>query len=595
LARKSEDDWYKVALGRNTDGLGTLAKALASNRFALKDLGDKFISQINFVNKLTEVFHKSEALQLRSLTLGTTYSKFVEKNTKALENSRSNTQELTDALLTGFGQGLRDNTNELDNLIDSMNFQGQNVALLTGSMADLAGITGNSKDVQSKLVKTLESTSDDYGVANDKLVRGLATLQTQLTKMSLFGEGAVGNFADFKTALMGRTGGKGGDAMDTLLAALDPANLEQQQVLGLRPLADAIRQGNFTNEEGFEFLRKAAEHQERLLPKNDFAKAKISENLGRPVITASQNLVRLMGVSNKLSDSEKKSGDDERRTLKAQQNKVDNWYNTYAPGMHGAIVRWLPAIAAGLVTSASLGAATRGAASLKRWSKDKGIAKASAGALASKASVATVGATGASTVLARNMQSRSSALRLNRPTPLGVPTGRQGRLRNAKAGRSNRKANARPVTLAPSRSATRTTPVRAALPRAASVATRLGPAGTSLLRASGLALNFIPVIGTAAGLAMMFWPEILEGINYLRGGSDAEKEALELKKREESKTQKTNPNIDSGLKAAVNFARLSVMGDMDKRSQDEMQATLLRIEKAIIRNKPLPQQPTKVQ
>ena len=108
-------------------------KELTKNTFAigqmkssLKGLADEFQSNLNFVNKLTEVFQKSEQIQLQSLAAGTTYQQFQIKNTKALENNIVSRQEMVSFLVGGFSRGLRNLNRSTVDLADDMHLTGQN-------------------------------------------------------------------------------------------------------------------------------------------------------------------------------------------------------------------------------------------------------------------------------------------------------------------------------------------------------------------------------------------------------------------------------------------------------------------------------------
>ena len=382
MASKSEEDWYKVALGRNTDGLGTLDKAIRLNRNSLRDLGEKVLGNANVVSKLTDVITRAENIQLKALALGTNYSKFVQSNTKALKDSKSNTQALTEALMTGFDQGLRNNTDELNTLIDTMVFQGQKSTVLTGAMANIATVTGESGDIQSKLIKGLEDTNETYGVSTERLARGMASLEGQLQSFSLFGKEAVGALAGFKTALLGRTGGKGESQIDTLLASLDPSNIKQQMLLGSKPLADAIAAGNTDVGELLQRLLESGRTISSRLPSDPVARAMVADNFGRSQITATENLIDLINTGNKLTDEQKKNSSDWQNTLKFSQEKVNNFYNQLAPEMHAVVTKYLPLMIAAKAGTSLIGAGSGMMMGMAARSAARTAATAGAGTVA---------------------------------------------------------------------------------------------------------------------------------------------------------------------------------------------------------------------
>ena len=359
MARYSEEEWFKKALGRNTDKLRDLGKVITDNRDSAVSLTDSLISNANIIGGLQKSFMTSEKLQLRALSQGTTYSKFVANNTKAIDNSIVAQQAMTQVLQTSWEKGLRNNTEELNSMLGQMKFLDQNVEAMAGVFSEVAVLTGDSKDVQSNLTSTIIKTNKDYGVSMDKLGNSLQGFMSELEKYSLFGKEAVGNLASMKTSLMGMTGGKGGKQIDVLLSMLDASKIQEQALFGLTDLSKLSREGDVTTEKILAGIMKANEVTNSRLPISPVARALAADSLGRSQITAIGMLEDLLKTNNALTSEQKKNDESYKDTLKYRQTQVDSFYNTFAPGIHTAVTTFLPMMAAAAIGS-KLGMAGRG-------------------------------------------------------------------------------------------------------------------------------------------------------------------------------------------------------------------------------------------
>ena len=342
MARWDDKGWDRL-IGSNTAGLRDLTRVIEKNRDAFASVSNKIVDSFNSVGRLTEVISRSETLQLRALSLGTTYSKFVANNTKALEDTKSSTMDMTEALMGAYSLGLRRNTQELDSLIDTMEFLGQDSSILAGAMADVSLYTKESKSVQKNLIQSLENTTKDYGVATDTLVKGLNSLSKHMAKFSIYGEETVGRLGELKTAILGRTGGKGDELANTFIDALDLTNIQQQAVLGIEDTVKSFWSGD-SMDKVLETLTKDTLNLDRnRLSDDKRTRGYQVKQYGPEIVQALLNLQVYTKDYNKLTSQEKKDNEAYRDTLKNKSVYVDKFYQTYAPEMHGAITRVLPA------------------------------------------------------------------------------------------------------------------------------------------------------------------------------------------------------------------------------------------------------------
>ena len=348
MARKSEEDWYKVALGRNTDGLSTLNKAIVLNKNAARDLGVSLLANVNVVNKFSEVVKRAEKQQLKALSLGTSLNQFVEENTKAIGESIVAQQDMTEILLTSFDAGLRNNTDGLNKLLGTMKFLDQNFKLGITTFADLGAITGDSQSIQAKLAETIKTTNKDYGISQERLIRGLNSLQGTFETFNIYGPQAIESLGNLKLGLMGMTGGKdiSSKQLDIWLGMADAMNIQQQTMLGiLEPMKD-IRDGTATAAQQRSTIMKVGKEFRKQSGDNDIQAAALRDIYGSKNIDAILGLTSVFKKDFKLNEASRAKENALQDTIKSKQVAIDKFYQELAPQIHGVVTRVLPALLA---------------------------------------------------------------------------------------------------------------------------------------------------------------------------------------------------------------------------------------------------------
>ena len=332
---KAYDDSIKV-LGKNTKSLDNLAKSFDGN--------------FDAVANLTTAFQRSEKLALKSLSIGTTYSKFVEANSAALDKSTLSQQSMTNYLLTGFDRGIRDLGDETINLIDEMHLSNQNAEALLSAQSKVSLLTGGSIDIQDKLSKTLRDTNKDYGVSTDRLVDTLNSLGEAMRSQSIYGEQAVESIGELGIILKGGMAGKeGADQMIQQLLSIGGAlDVVPQELLGLRELFKDVRAGTGTSEEKLEMLIKAGDDlRETFKNSSDEAKDALTRVIGQPLVTSLLAVSQTLKDSDKTAEQFKASEEQYRQTMKGFEEDKMEFYGKLAPEIHMQIAKFLPMIAVG--------------------------------------------------------------------------------------------------------------------------------------------------------------------------------------------------------------------------------------------------------
>jgi hypothetical protein len=170
-----------------------------------------------------------------------------------------------------------------------------------------------------------------------------------MTNVSIFGESAVGTFAQLGTSLTGRLQGVQGSqqAINRLLTLLsDPLQMASQELLGLRGLSEDLIAGRVSQDQALSQISRAAS-QLQTGSDNPLLVAQLRAALGGSTVNA-LNLIG-QGLENfeGLSEEQKKLQADNLKSMKAfEQNKL-KFFNELAPGIYDAVVTNLPILAAG--------------------------------------------------------------------------------------------------------------------------------------------------------------------------------------------------------------------------------------------------------
>ena len=353
-------------VAQNPDAEYDNVKSLLANTFALgqmrasmKGLAEEFQSNLNAVSKFTEVYKRSEQIQLQSLAVGTIYSKFVDRNTAALQDNLANTQEMTQFLVGGFARGLRDVNRSTVDLADDMLLTGQNTEALIGVMGGLTILTRDSNQAQSKLSKTINKNTKDYGVNATSMIQALNAVKSSLDQAAIYGDDAVTAYAETATSLKAAmAGAEGSDkAIATFLGMSKAMDIGVQSQLGLVDIMKELRDGNGNQTQAIANAAKTFE--DGLMGMTDLQQEAIRSAFGEAQVNSLLMLSKGLNRGNKLTEEMKATEEAKAATLAAQKNKVDNYYNKIAPETYEVISRWLPQIAMTIAAAPALAGAGR--------------------------------------------------------------------------------------------------------------------------------------------------------------------------------------------------------------------------------------------
>jgi len=332
------------------DALKANVQALKGATRSFETYQGKLANFFNPIDMLADVFRQTESNQVKALQLGTTANKFQQANTLALEKLQSSNVSLQKFMITSFGMGLRQLSDETVKLADELIITGQDTAGLSRAMGSLRLLTGNSIESTASLSKTIVDTSRETGVSTGALIDALNQFQGALFEASLYGETAVQGLAELGTTLQGGLAGAPGatQAINTLLGMQDALNLVQQEQLGLRDFFDDIRTNGFDQDRHLQMLVNANDRLQSMMGDDAITRTAIANQFGsaqvRSLGIVAQGILNMQG----LSEDQKKTQEENLESMRSFEEQKRKFFNVIAPKQYELLVTTLPALALGV-------------------------------------------------------------------------------------------------------------------------------------------------------------------------------------------------------------------------------------------------------
>ena len=338
LARQELRD-VVTALKTNVRAINGLDRSLAT-------MTAKVASQINPIVTLTDAFRRQEKISLQALSIGTTYNQFLAANTESIKGLKSSNVDLMEIMVSAFAQGLRRMSRDTLELADEMNLTGQNTESLIKAMATMRFLTGNSIDATSNLAKTIRTTQEATGVSFEKLAQSVTNLQTELFNISLFGPQAVEGLSKIGTTLTGSLASVPGSqrAIAILLKTLEPLNIAQQSLLGIKGFAEKALNNDLSEAQINQEILNASKNLQSMLGQDNLTRQVLSEKIGSAQVNSILKLGSMIQNQMNLTDAERGEQSKQLETMREFEIAKTKFFTDLAPEIHSTIVRFLPLI-----------------------------------------------------------------------------------------------------------------------------------------------------------------------------------------------------------------------------------------------------------
>lgn len=312
---------------------------------SLVRLRSQFEGFVNPVDRLTTSIRQVDKTNIEALKLGTTYQKLtnsVNKNSTLLTKNLTSQRELTAAVIDGFGQGVRNQTQALSELTTEMVATGQNVQALNQLNSNLVLFTGNNVQSIDNLAKVNKEVSDAYGVTNDKLINTLNSLKETMQQASFFGTNAVESLGTVATELTGRAGGTNITGALATLNRLLTGGLETERIgalLGATSARETLARGGRINLQDVLPILDQLQARREALGGGRFGLDILADTLGISKMQTTEllNLAEIARKDFKVQDELKKTADETYNTIENVNKRAVNFYDNTAMGMLGAL------------------------------------------------------------------------------------------------------------------------------------------------------------------------------------------------------------------------------------------------------------------
>ena len=338
------------------DTSNRLNKNLNRSLISLRGSFEKFT---NPMTRLQESMSRMDATNREALKIGTTNKKLtdmVSKNTDVLAKGLVGNQQLQEALISNFGQGVRFQTKGLMDLTTEMIATGQNFKALGKLNSDLVLFTGNNVEAIDNLAKVNKDVSDKYGVSNDKLVSTMQSLRGTMEQASFFGSDAVESLGGIASELTGRAGGTDITGALGSLSKLLVGGLETERagaLLGATGARQRIAAGGKLNMQDIIPILEQLESRREQMGGGRFGLDVLSQTLGfgKNETAALLNLLEISRKNMKIDTEAQKTTEETYNTIENINKRALNFYDDTAMKM----LATLGTISTGLVGAAATG------------------------------------------------------------------------------------------------------------------------------------------------------------------------------------------------------------------------------------------------
>jgi hypothetical protein len=207
-----------------------------ANKFSILQLNKELQRNSSVIANLSIAFTSADKLQVKALAVNTNLQKVLLANKETLGKLRGDFFENAEELLVNFSEGIRENSDEVNGLLNKMKLTGQSTDLLRQVTKTL--IVTNQDGVASagRLARTTERLSKDFLVSSEKILLSVQKNSQLLDIPSLTG-GSVA-IADSIAALTAEVTARGGSdnlvsQVANLLFSTDANSFQSRLVLGI--------------------------------------------------------------------------------------------------------------------------------------------------------------------------------------------------------------------------------------------------------------------------------------------------------------------------------------------------------------------------
>lgn len=158
-----------------------------SLRFELKGLTSELKNTFSPLQNLSKAFGASEGLQKKALSINSNLLKVTTTNSESLKKMRGDFFDNAEDLLKNFSEGIRENSDGLNDLLVRMRLTGQDQAVARQMAKSMLELTGKDITAVDRLSKNTIKLSNDYVISSENLIHAIDSLKSVMDTPSVFG------------------------------------------------------------------------------------------------------------------------------------------------------------------------------------------------------------------------------------------------------------------------------------------------------------------------------------------------------------------------------------------------------------------------
>ena len=290
--------------------------------------------------------------------LGTDTNKLMEANSEILEGTKVGLAETKDVILSNFAAGIRQNSENLNELNQEMIATGQSTQGLENLNVKLLAMTGKNIGTVDRLSNVNREVSDRYQISNDRLVETMEALAGVMETAAFFGEDAAAGMGELGTQLQGIVGVDMKGQINDVLSVLQPTleNIGTQSLLGMQDMGADILAGTMTPDKlqpVFDDILRSNQEAIAAAEGGDLAAAAAARQVAMQQFGLSEkqynSFLQLAKAYEKGAEVEEEARtreEQEYESLKVARQNANNFFENLAPDIHKGVVAIAPALMA---------------------------------------------------------------------------------------------------------------------------------------------------------------------------------------------------------------------------------------------------------
>lgn len=314
---------------------------------------------------LRKAFGSSEGIQKKALSINSNLLKVTTVNAESLKKMNGSFFDNAEDLLKNFSEGIRENSDGLNDLLVRMRLTGQDQAVAREMARSMLELTGKDIVAVDRLSKNTVKLSNDYVISSESLIDAINSLKSSMDIPSVFG--LADDMAGVAMELSARMKGLGKEDLQKTLGFIFDSSLDSipaKIALGLGDPFEILSQNISDSQKadqiierlnaGVDAANKTLKVQEGAYRVN-LTQYQFGRYMQADQLTAMIRTNDLLKSSNDLTDKMRGDSNDYTKTIENVNKEALNFY-AKSSEWYPAIIKLLENTSQGIAGGAAGGA-----------------------------------------------------------------------------------------------------------------------------------------------------------------------------------------------------------------------------------------------